>query len=138
MSIPDYLRRLSGRLNPFSSHASGEEPEEPEPVTALPDGYREATVGIEDFDSPETFDHSEYDIHCDLCGDDFPSYWGWFEHGRDEHSFASIGEARKHTTITVPEGFEESDNPDFDAEPGDGLHAVPFETPGDGEESDGR
>lgn len=125
MSLRGFLRRAW----PFSWPASGPESEpEREPVTSLPDGYQEAAVGFEDFDSPAEFDAPVPDIHCDLCGETFASYWSWFGHARDEHSFASIEEARSWATIIVPSGH--------DSEIGDALSVDVAGIPA--EENDGQ
>ena len=106
------LRSILRRLNPFSSPASEPEPPEREPVTSLPDGYQEATIEIGEAESPTLFDAPVPDIHCDLCGEPFASYWSWFSHARDEHAFESIDEAQEFTTVIVPSGHSEGSGPE--------------------------
>jgi hypothetical protein len=100
---------LLSRLRSLLGETS-EEPAEPdrEPVTSLPEGYEEATIGIEEAGSPAMFDAPVPDIHCDLCGEPFSSYWVWFNHLEPEHGFESIEEASDWATVIAPTDHEEA------------------------------
>lgn len=110
MSLSGFIRSRLARFLPGTSEPEGPPSLDAESRLALPEGYKEATIGFEDVRSPLEFEAPVPDIACDLCGSHHESYWDWFNHAMDDHGFDDVEEARNWATIIVPiEGGREGD-----------------------------